>query len=96
MSRIDQPEGIYVNGTYVVPRILDDVERSMLDGYGLSPCEPGHDYYDGECQRCGDLHPDDCLGCAPMSRAAHDHEYDEPNTYDAEFSDVSPTGSERR
>lgn len=45
---------------------------------GLSPCEGGHDYYNGECQTCGDLHPDDCLGCAPGSTAALDHEYDEP------------------
>lgn len=80
--------GIYVNGHYVVPRVLDDVEASMLAGYGLSPCEGGHDYNDGECLRCGDLHDDDCLGCAPGSTAAIDHEYVEPETDDAEPSDV--------
>ncbi len=79
--------GIYVNGHYIVPRALDDTARNMLAD--MDPGCEDHEWYDGECQRCGETHPDDCLGCDPRARGvADDHEYQEPDT-DTEYDTVA-------
>jgi hypothetical protein len=59
---------------------MDDTTRNILAD--ISPCEPGHEWFDGECQRCGDLHPDDCAGCDPHAVRVPDHEYQEPTCAD--------------
>lgn len=46
-----------------------------------------HDWYYGECQICGETHPDDCLGCIALNtwgvgiegRPESTHEYEAPD-----------------
>lgn len=51
---------------------------------GLSPCEGGHDYCWGECQRCGDLHPEDCVTCNALHGDPSHEDYVAPDTDDQE------------
>jgi hypothetical protein len=38
-----------------------------------------HEWLYGECQTCGETHPEDCLGCAPLSHAVDEHTYQAPD-----------------